>query len=148
NSWVEEPETRLPLSGPVKRRCRIINMPNVLLNELRQSGTDGIARVGDTILKQGQDAARRRLEAGRQSTWAKHRNQRLSDMPSFDRLEDRTRRKLLQLCQALLENVETRNFFTVGILRDILLSCVYTRAGGEYAALGEQVADKILHQLQ
>ncbi len=67
-------------------------------------------------------------------------------MRTVDALGD-TSAKLIQIARALLQNAETKGAFTPGILRDILLSAVYAQAGAEFMALGQQVADKVLHQV-
>jgi hypothetical protein len=147
NSWIDEPETRLPLSGPVKRRCRIIPMPNLLVKKLEEKGTDGITEICNTILKQEQEMVDRRIQMGRPSILDAHRAQQLQGISTLEALQEKTRHKLLQFSRILLQDVHTRSSFTVGLLRDILLSCVYAEPGQDFAALGEQVADKILHQI-
>lgn len=147
NSWADEPETRLPISGPVKRRSRIIPIPNVLEVKFEASGIDGITEVCDAILRQETQAVSGRTGAGRSSVWDTHRDARLKAVSNTAALDAKTREKLLQLAQVLLKDTNTKQYFTVGILRDVLLSCVYADAGQEYAALGEEVSDKVFHQL-
>jgi hypothetical protein len=148
NSWTEEPETRLAISGPVKRRCRIIPMPNALMAQYQENKQDGIVAACNTLLRQERAELDARQASGQPNVWDKHRLARLDAVPTFDALQDATRGKLLQLCKVLLDNPLTRDGFTLGILRDVLLSCVYTRADQELIALGEQVADKVLHQIR
>jgi energy-coupling factor transporter ATP-binding protein EcfA2 len=146
NSWTDEPETRLPISGPVKRRCRIITMPNVLDLALQEKGQQGIVDACNTMLQQELTAIDERTNSGVASVWDKHRKERLTVVPTVDRLGD-TGAKLVQISRALLQNPQTKGNFTPGILRDILLSSVYASPGREFAALGQQVADKVLHQV-
>ena len=146
NSWTDEPETRLPISGPVKRRCRVITMPNVLELAFQKDGNAGIIEACNTILNQETAAVEERSRSGIVSVWDKHRRERLALVKTVDALGD-TATKLLQIARSLLQNAETKGAFTPRILRDILLSSVYAQAGAEFMALGQQVADKVLHQV-
>lgn len=148
NSFTDEPETRLPISGPVKRRCRVISMPNILATEWAARAEEGLARLCNNFLRQEEQAIRARADLGRGSVWDNYRGERLKAIDSFGAIEDRTRQKIVQICRLLLESPFTKNLFTVGLLRDIFLCCVYAQPGAEFAALGGQVADKVLHQLQ
>jgi energy-coupling factor transporter ATP-binding protein EcfA2 len=148
NSWTDEPETRLPISGPVKRRCRIIPMPNALMARYEEDKQDGITEACNTLLHQERAEIEARQSTGQGNVWDKHRLARLDAVPTFDALAGPTRGKILQLCKVLLDNVLTRDGFTLGILRDVLLSCVYANADQDFATLGEQVADKVLHQIR
>ena len=148
NSWMDEPETRLPVSGPVKRRCRIITMPNLLDLAFVAKGDVGIAEICTELINQQRDSVSGRQSEGRQSIWGAHRAERLGKITEFGKLDAQTQTKLLQICGVLLRNVNTKKLFTIGILRDSLLSCVYAEDGQELIALGEQVCDKVLHQVQ
>ncbi len=148
NSWMDEPETRLPVSGPVKRRCRIITMPNLLELAFVAKGEAGVGEVSTQLINQERDSVNGRLSEGRPSIWDAHRAERLGKITEFGALDAQTQTKLLQVCSVLLKNVHTKKVFTIGILRDILLSCVYAENGQELIALGEQVCDKVLHQVQ
>ena len=147
NSWQEEPESRMPISGPVKRRCRIISMPSVLESVYRANGRDGLTAFCDGLLRQEKLSVKARAEAGRSSILDKHRAERMEQAGSMAQLPDGARDALLRICQVLLGNPSSKAGFTPGILKDLLLSVVYAPTGGELAALGQAVADKILHQL-
>lgn len=148
NSWLDEPETRRAISGPVKRRCRIIQMPNPLDPILREQGRAGLAGFCDTLLEQERTLVQERANAGRRSILDEHRAERLRIIAAMADVPEDTRERILQVAQILLQNAETRSSFTPGILKDLLLSCVYAAPGDEFAALGHEVADKVLHQLQ
>jgi hypothetical protein len=147
NSWIDEPESRHQISGPVKRRCRIISMPNILELRFSADGENSLIEVCDSFIAQERDAIAQRTSTGRLSILDAHRRDRLEAIPNFAAIDEKTRRKLLQLCTALLKNSQTKNTFTLGILRDIVLSCVYALPDQQFAALGEQVADKVIHQV-
>ena len=148
NSWTEEPESRHPLSGPVKRRCRILTMPNVLFVKFSQQQEDGIIELCDDLLEKERSDIQKRRQEGRRSIWDDHRVSQLNVVQQFSSLSAESRDTLMQLCRALLSNEQTRDSFTIGILRDVLLAVVYAAADRQLAALGEQIADKILHQVQ
>jgi energy-coupling factor transporter ATP-binding protein EcfA2 len=148
NGWADEPETRLPISGPVKRRCRIIAMPNVLVSKYKAKGRDGIFEVCDTLLAQERGVVEARKEAGESSVWDSYREKRLAAVRTSGDLDETTRTVLVQVVARLLDDAHTQGAFTVGILRDVLLSCVYAAPGKEVEALGQQIADKVIHQLQ
>ncbi len=148
NSWMDEPETRLPVSGPVKGRCRIIPMPNVLELKYREKEADAVYEASDTLLERERIAVAARRAVGAPSVWDRHREERLNAIKSAKSLQEKTHQKLVQISGVLLKNALTKAAFTVGILRDILLSCVYAPVGGDYDALGQQIADKVLHQVQ
>lgn len=148
NSWLDEPETRLPISGPVKRRSRIIPMPNALAVRLEVEGRGGLVDFCTTLLDQERIRVGERHSEGRQSVLDRHRMDRLRAVTTVEDLSEESRDSLLQISQMLLENPTTRPTFTPGILRDLLLTCVYAAPDDQYAALGQEVADKVLHQIQ
>lgn len=149
NSWSEEPETRLPISGPVKRRCRIISMPNILRSVLDESGRDGLVGFCDDLITQERVAVEQRLLSGsRASVFDSHRSERLKTIARIGDLPEQTVDRLINISRILLEIDQSGTNFTPGILKDLVLACVYAEPGDELAALGEQVADKLLHQVQ
>lgn len=147
NGWADEPETRLPISGPVKRRCRIIGMPNVLAARYQAKGREGIYEVCDTLLAQERNAVEGRKQSGDVSVWDRHREERLNTITKVSELNPTAYKVLGQIVGRLLDDINTRGTITVGILRDVLLSCVYAPTGRDVDTLGQQIADKVLHQL-
>ncbi|MCC7177545.1 MAG: PhoH family protein [Acidobacteria bacterium] len=146
NSWVDEPDTRLPLSGPVKRRCTILTMPNVLLVRYNEKKDAGIIEVCDTLIRQEADTVRARRALGQASAFDLSREASLNTYPQFSALPEEARTKLLQTLRKILDDAANGPVFTVGILRDVLLATIF--ANDPAAALGRQIADKVLHQLQ
>jgi hypothetical protein len=147
NSWVDEPETRLPISGPVKRRCRVISVPNALALRFEEKGQAAIIEISDMLLAQEMETLETRVQTGTPSVWDEHRRGALTRFSSFSALEGNVKETLMRVTRALLENPATSATFTVGLLRDVLLSTVYAGANA-FAALGEQITDKVLHQVQ
>lgn len=148
NSWQEEPESRLPISGPVKRRCRIITMPNILEDIFKREAKPGLVTFADQLLKQESDVLKEREVNGRSSILDKHRADQLAKLPAVDKLPDDVSTMIFRVAQVLLNNASSKNSFTPGILKDLLLSVVYAPTGTELVALGHAVCDKVLHQLQ
>ena len=122
-------------------------MPNVLAIRYEQNGLDGLSETCDALLAQERNGISERQASGQVSVWDDYRGARLATISNFSSLPSATRDKLLQLLRVLLDDVGTRSTITIGILKDVLLSCVYAPDGLEYSALGEQVADKLLHQV-
>src|SRR5207249_3035558 len=91
NSWVDEPDTRLPLSGPVKRRCTILTMPNVLLVRYNEKKDVGIIEVCDTLIRQETDAVRARKALGQASAFDVSREASLNAYPQFSALPEAAR---------------------------------------------------------
>ena len=123
-------------------------MPNVLFVKFSQQQEDGIIELCDGLLEKERTDIQRRRQEGRRSIWDDHRASRLDVVQQFSSLSTESRDALMELCRALLSNEQTRDSFTIGILRDVLLAVVYAAADRQLAALGEQIADKILHQVQ
>ena len=123
-------------------------MANALEVQYREKGAEAIYEVCDAMLAQERQALQRRKSAGDPSVWDRHREARLAEVPTTKSLQRQTHEALSRICEVLLEDPQTKQIFTVGILRDVVLSCVYAQAGKDFEALGEQIADKVLHQLQ
>lgn len=148
NSWQEEPESRLPISGPVKRRCRIIPVPNVLLLRYKEKHVAGITEVCNELLAQERDAVQGRMDDDRRSVWDDHRLSRLAAHAKLEDLGEQFVNLFTRLVRLLLDDAHTSPGFTIGILKDVLLACVYAQNDQALKALGEQVADKVLHQVR
>jgi hypothetical protein len=148
NSWQEEPESRLPISGPVKRRCRIITMPNILADIFKRDARPGLVTFANQLLQQEADVLKERAASGRSSILDKHRTGQITNLSTVDKLPGDVSAMIFQVAQVLLNNQSSKNSFTPGILKDLLLSVVYAPGGTEMVALGHAVCDKVLHQLQ
>src|SRR5262249_42443906 len=62
NSYLDEPDTRLPISGPVKRRSTIFEIPNLLYKDTEVFGIGAaLERYGDLILQREKEEIIRRL---------------------------------------------------------------------------------------
>lgn len=148
NSWQEEPESRLPISGPVKRRCRIITMPNILEDIFKRDARPGLVEFANLLLKQEADVLKERADSGRSSILDAHRSAQITALLTVDKFPADVTDMIFRLAQVLLSNASSKNSFTPGILKDLILSVVYAPTGTEMIALGHSVCDKVLHQLQ
>lgn len=150
NSYRDEPETRVRVSSPTKRRSTIITMPNVLGDRFEDEGEQVIL---DLALERIQSEARRVLERLNDSTSAQFDSLRLNGLQSIVGLESfssEVRTSLVRVCTAILETTTGRSWFTLGLLRDIALAIALAprEALEEMRALGQAVADKLVHQVR
>lgn len=145
NSARDEPETRLPVSRPTKRRATIIEMPNILLAAWEDGGRAALVDQANQYLSYERERLERREEE--RPALDELRAAQLDTVQTLDDLDDTTRELLLDLIEYLFGTDDGRNFFTVGLLIDILRDLIY--AGEEQAAvaLGWQIAGKVLEQV-
>ncbi len=148
NSWLEEPATRRMISGPVKRRCRIIHMPNALEITFAAEGDPAIVRACDAVLNQERSAVTARATGGQESIWDHYRKSQLDRTPSFSSFPDDVKGKILQMSRLLLSDISTGGRFTLGLLRDVVLAALYSGDGKALLAVGRQIADKVMHQMR
>jgi MoxR-like ATPase len=150
NSYLDEPESRTRISAPSKRRATVITMPNVLAEHYEAQGDGVIVSLAVEMI--GQERAR--VEArGRQGLGTSLDPARLRGLSSVGRAEDlsqEARTELTAIVKSLLSTSEGREFCTLGLLRDIALALALGERNrdGELTTLGEQVTDKIVHQMR
>lgn len=150
NSFRDEPETRTRVSSPTKRRSTIITMPNVL-GELYDADPDNA--VLDLVLGLVSTEANRvagRIAASRAAQFDGLRSAALGTVLQLDDLSVQVRETLQAVSAAILSTSTGRSWFTLGILKDIVLEIVHAERNeaAEMTALGQAVADKIVHQLR
>jgi MoxR-like ATPase len=146
NSYRDEPETRLPISRPTKRRTTIIQMPNVLQEAFERDGENGIRKSAADLLARERTEVEGRSAAGRATWFDALRDPRLQAVQDVDAFGDPARTVLLQLVAYLLgETAEGPRFFTAGLFKDILVHLALT--DDPAAALTYQITDKVLHQV-
>lgn len=148
NSPRDEPETRVPMSGPTKRRATAIEMPNLLADAWEASGSDGVREVVKKILEREKVALQQRSDAGRGTWMDQARRGRLDAVQGVDDLNDGAGGVLIDLVGFLLENEEGKRWMTFGPLRDVLVQLVFAEHGAQPAALGDLVVGKVLPQVQ
>jgi energy-coupling factor transporter ATP-binding protein EcfA2 len=146
NSFVEE-TTRVALSGPVKRRSNVIEMPNVLDEMARAADKGRFVRFCRTLLEQ---------TAARIATRARERT-----ASAFDAFREADVRaalgpestvlasEILDLLWQITETcaADTLTSLTAGVLQDILDFIAMASGAAPLAALDRQVAQKLVPQL-
>lgn len=144
NSVRDEPETRLPVSRPTKRRATVIEMPNILLDAFQSGGREALVAQADQYLAYERERLERR--EGEQPALDELRGGRLDAVQTLDDLDAGVRDQLLDLVEYLFGTDDGRSFFTVGLLIDILRDLIFAGPEAE-TALGWQVTGKILEQV-
>lgn len=150
NSYLDEPETRTRLSFPSKRRSTVITMPNMLAEQYEARGAGVIMERVMDLIRQEEARIEERVAQGRGASFDQIRLASLRSVAAEADLSDRVRRNMTSIFEALLRSAEGREFLTLGLLRDVALAVCYAERdeATEMRALGEQIADKIVHQLR
>lgn len=150
NSFRDEPETRTRVSSPTKRRSTTITMPNVLGDRYEDDPTTAVAGVVQTLIANERERVESRASAGRGSQFDSLRLTALRSVSDIGDFSNEAQLALVNLSNAVLETTNGRSWFTLGILRDIVIALVMSErdAEAELTALGNAVADKIVHQLR
>jgi MoxR-like ATPase len=150
NSYLDEPETRARLSFPSKRRAAVISMPNVLAEKYRQSGKDAIVPLASTLIQQEKGRVETRVAGSLNTALDGLRSAALAGVSNAESLSSEFRDKLTEIVSHLLDTPEGNQYLTLGLLRDVVLAAVYGGRGAqdELTTLGQQVADKIIHQMR
>jgi MoxR-like ATPase len=144
NSVRDEPETRLPMSRPTKRRTTIIEMPNILFDAWEEGGREAVVQQANQYLAYERERIERREDEA--PARDELRAARLDAVPTLNELDGDLRDLLLDLVDYLFETQDGRNFLTVELLIDILREVIYAGENVE-AALGWQITGKLLEQV-
>lgn len=144
NSVRDEPETRLPMSRPTKRRATIIDMPNILLDAWENGGREAVVDQANQYLAYERERLERREDEA--PAFDELRAARLEAVPTLAELDNDVRDLLLDLVDYLFGTNDGRNFLTVGLLIDLLRDVIYAGDDAE-AALGWQITGKLLEQV-
>lgn len=150
NSYLDEPETRLRLSYPTKRRSTVITMPNVLAQEFDVQGPSVIVTMAVEMIRQEHARVSERVSAGLGSSLDAARMAALASVTRPENFSEAVQEALRRLGEVLMSMPEGRLFFTMGILRDIALNLALAPRSEEeeLLALGRAMADKVVHQLR
>lgn len=152
NSFRDEPETRTRVSSPTKRRSTTITMPNVLADRY-EDDDDALSTVTDLVamtIANERGRVEARQKAGLASQFDSLRSTALGSVSEMSDFSDAAQEALVNVVEAILETPTGRSWFTLGILRDVVMALVMAdrNADAELTALGNAVADKIVHQLR
>lgn len=150
NSFRDEPETRTRVSSPTKRRSTTITMPNVLGDRYEDDPSTAVAGVVKALIANERERVEARESAGRASQFDSLRLSALRSVSDVGDFSAEAQQALVAVSNAVLETASGRSWFTLGILRDIVMALVMAdrTAEAELTALGNAVADKIVHQLR
>lgn len=150
NSYRDEPETRTRISSPTKRRSTIVTMPNVLSEQFGQRGGEAVLDLAMRAVKVEANRIAARLDINRAAQFDGLRAAALGSVTELDDLSESVRTALVAVCSAILTTNTGRSWFTLGLLKDVILAVVHAERdeASELEALGQAVADKIVHQVR
>lgn len=150
NSYRDEPETRTRVSSPTKRRASIITMPNVLGDRYDDAGEQAVLDLALELVKKEQSRVNARLAAHRSTQFDGMRALTLNSVLSLEDLSAPVRTALTAVSVSILATAAGRSWYTLGLLRDVVLEVVHAGRDeeAELVALGQAVADKLVHQLR
>jgi hypothetical protein len=145
NSFIEE-NTRLPLSGPVKRRANVIEMPNFLESLVTNGQRADFDKTCIGLLQQTKDRITDRRNQGLGSVLDEFRINSLdSAMAAGSSIRGaELMDPLWEICSICCS--ETTTSPTFGIIQDVL-DYVAMSPNNIARSLGEQIAHKIVPQL-
>ena len=150
NSYRDEPETRTRVSSPTKRRATTITMPNVLGDRYDADPDTAVLDLAFELIV----AERQRVRArGQRAAAAQFDGLRLANLETVNQLETLSasvRTTLKSIAGAILDTATGRSWFTMGLLRDVALNIAHADRdeAAELEALGQSVADKLIHQVR
>lgn len=150
NSFRDEPETRTRVSSPTKRRSTTITMPNLLGDRFEDDPATAVTNMVRTLIANELTRVQDRETVGRASQFDSLRLTALRSVADIGSFSTEAQQALVNVCNAVLETTTGRSWFTLGLLRDVVMSLVMTQrdAQAELSALGHAVADKLVHQLR
>ena len=146
NSFIEEP-TRVALSGPVKRRSNIIEMPNTLELVIRANDRDAFRELVVKLLGQAKERCVRRQQQGLGSVLDAFRIQDLEHA-----LGSSSRVLVPEIVDALWQlgvvcSVDSQTSLTLGVLQDVAEYIALAKWASALEALDRQIAQKLVPQL-
>ncbi len=150
NSYRDEPETRTRVSSPTKRRATTITMPNVLGDRYDADPGGAVLDLALDLILTERRRVLGRTARGASAQFDGLRLANLDTIQSLDDLSDEVRAALKAIAGAILETTTGRSWFTMGLLRDVALNIAHAErsAAAELEALGQSVADKLVHQVR
>lgn len=150
NSYRDEPETRTRVSSPTKRRSTIITMPNALGDRFDQDPDNAVLDLAIGLVLTEATRVATRIDASRGSQFDGLRSVALQGVTSLSDVSAGARAALVAVSAAILTTSVGRSWFTLGLLKDVVLEIVHAdrTEGAELEALGQAVADKLVHQVR
>lgn len=150
NSYRDEPETRTRVSSPTKRRSTVITMPNVLGDEFDADPANAVLSLSLGLVQTEKARVDARIAASRSAQFDILRSAALDTVSTLDDLSPGVRTAMVAISTAILNTSVGRSWFTLGLLKDLVLEVVHADRdeANEMIALGQAVADKIVHQVR
>lgn len=150
NSYRDEPETRTRVSSPTKRRSTVITMPNVLSDRFDADPDNAVLGLIVGLVQTEAKRISTRTAANRSAQFDSLRMAALEGVANLNDLSQGVRDGLVAISSAILTTSVGRSWFTLGLLKDIVLEIVHAdrNEDAELAALGQAVADKLVHQVR
>lgn len=150
NSYRDEPETRTRVSSPTKRRSTIITMPNVLGDRYEAQPDTAVLSLAVELIDAERTHVQKRGTRGAAAQFDGLRLENLHTVTGLDSFSPAVQTSLKAVANAILETATGRSWFTMGLLRDVVLNIAHAERNekAELAALGESIADKLVHQLR
>ncbi len=146
NSYVEEP-TRVPLSGPVKRRSNIIEMPNVLSMIVEDNDREAFADLVKRLLEQTLERYKTKERQGLSSILDHFRISDLNEAAQDGSLilENACLDLLWEMVSVCARSTQTS--LTAGVLQDVIDYAALSSWEHTFDALDRQIAQKVVPQL-
>jgi hypothetical protein len=150
NSYRDEPETRTRVSSPTKRRSTIITMPNILGDKFDEDPDNAVLGLVERIISTERSRVKERTAASLAARFDSVRLANLDTITGLGDLSAEVRDALHEVAHSILDTPTGRAWFTMGLLRDIVLNLAHAPriADDELAALGQSVSDKLIHQVR
>lgn len=145
NSYLEEPETRLPISKPVKRRSTIITLPNLFAQKVYRDGVSkALEDVTAMFVAQEKDAVLARKEIKSMTQFDHFRAEALEHFEGYASFSDDLRTKIEEVVSLLLRLAAGRTYLTFAPLKDMLLSLLFAPPERRVETLAFKVTGKLL----
>ncbi len=150
NSYRDEPETRTRVSSPTKRRATTITMPNVLGDRYDDDPDTAVLDLALELIGAERQRVRSRAQRAAAAQFDGLRLANLDTVVQLDSLSENVRTTLKSIAGAILDTATGRSWFTMGLLRDVALNIAHADRDetAELEALGQSVADKLVHQVR
>ncbi len=150
NSFRDEPETRTRVSSPTKRRSTIITMPNVLGDRFEADPESAVLTLAVELVQTEARRVASRASAKRGAQFDGLRGTALLSVTTHNQLSAEVQGNLNKVSSAILTTSVGRSWFTLGLLKDVILQIALAErsAAAEMTALGQAVTDKLVHQVR
>ncbi len=125
-------------------------MPNVLGDRYEADETTAVVGLIDTLIANERAVVEQRAGVDRAVQFDPLRKAALESVADLSDISEPARTALVEICNSILATTPGRSWFTLGLLRDVVLAIALAERdeASELEALGQAVADKLVHQLR